>query len=205
MDLSKLVFYVVGPATKVLLQRVLSDYLENNNKKEAESPPIIGAEAGTGDVLAKVILKDYNERHPPASGGRPALLFLAGEQRRDVIPQTLANEKIPHEEITVYETAEKPSFEPELKRTLERLSESGRVVWIAVFSPAGCDALVRTVRAFTEGGGGSGKEVRVGTIGPTTRDYLRDKYGFNAHVCADKPSPEGLGEAINAYMVRGTT
>lgn len=191
---------------------MLSDSLNNiNNNKETETgtklPPIIGAEAGTGDVLVRIILKDYNERYPPASTetDKPALLFLAGEQRRDVIPQTLAKEKIPHEEITVYETSEKASFEPDLKRTLERLSElERRMVWIAVFSPAGCDALVRTVRAFT-GRGGSGKEVRVATIGPTTRDYLRDKYGFDAHVCADKPSPEGLGEGINAYMVRGTT
>ena len=49
----------------------------------------------------------------------------------------------------------------------------------------------------------SGAETRfvIATIGPTTRDYLIDRFGFEPDVCARKPSPEGVGEVIKAFLL----
>jgi len=40
----------------------------------------------------------------------------------------------------------------------------------------------------------------IATIGPTTRDFLREKFGFEPDVCAAKPSPEGVEEGIREFM-----
>ncbi len=40
----------------------------------------------------------------------------------------------------------------------------------------------------------------IATIGPTTRDYLIDTFGFEPDVCAEKPSPEGVGQRIKAFL-----
>jgi len=38
------------------------------------------------------------------------------------------------------------------------------------------------------------------TIGPTTRDHLKNKFGFDADVCAAKPSPQGVGEGLREFL-----
>lgn len=40
----------------------------------------------------------------------------------------------------------------------------------------------------------------IATIGRTTRDFLVDSFGFEPDICARKPSPEGVGEAIKAFL-----
>lgn len=40
----------------------------------------------------------------------------------------------------------------------------------------------------------------VATIGPTTRDYLVRKFGFQPDVCAAEPSPEGVRTGIIQFM-----
>ena len=40
----------------------------------------------------------------------------------------------------------------------------------------------------------------IATIGPTTRDFLVREFGFEPDVCAERPSPEGVGEGIVRVM-----
>ena len=40
----------------------------------------------------------------------------------------------------------------------------------------------------------------VATIGPTTRDFLRNCFGYEPDVCAEKPSPEGVEMGIRAFL-----
>jgi len=44
----------------------------------------------------------------------------------------------------------------------------------------------------------------IATIGPTTRDYLVKEFGYEPHVCAEKPSPEGIYAAIENYRSLNT-
>lgn len=75
-------------------------------------------------------------------------------------------------------------------------------IWIVVFSPAGCGELVQVLQAGRgkEGERQEGKGVFVATIGPTTRDVLLREHGWEVDVCAERPSPEGLGEGIGMFM-----
>jgi uroporphyrinogen-III synthase len=152
---------------------------------------------------------------------KPPLLFLVGEQRRDIIPKTLMdpslpeNKKIPVDELVVYETGVMETFEHDFGKLLQD-TEDMEVRWIVVFSPTGCEAMLRALNMLDpetgrvktrERGGGCGnrkgkgqRTTYIATIGPTTRDYLRKTFGFEPDVCAGKPSPEGIGEAIDVFM-----
>lgn len=104
------------------------------------------------------------------------------------------------EELVVYETGVMESFEGDFADVVGRSSGD---VWVVVFSPTGCEAMLRVLGLgpFAGSGKGSGNgKVFVATIGPTTRDHLREKFGFEAHVCAPKPSPEGVLEGIEKFM-----
>ncbi|KAI4139052.1 MAG: hypothetical protein LQ340_008028, partial [Diploschistes diacapsis] len=118
------IVYVVGPATAAAARALLS-------------PPfpeltILGSETGSGAALASYILAarrsspDNNEAPPPPAKKKP-LLFLVGEQRRDVIPKTLqsaslsAEERIPVEERVVYESSTRTQFEGDFARALAEL------------------------------------------------------------------------------------
>ena len=200
--------YVVGPATARGLRAL-----------NLQSP-ILGEESGNGDALAAFILEHYNSLYNgsyPNGFAKPPLLFLVGEKRRDTIPKTLESAALPPErrlkvdELVIYETGEMPSFkshfsliwEDNRKRQLERQ-------WVVVFSPTGCEALLDSLDLLdTETGKAKlhvdrceskAKGTSIATIGPTTRDYLRNEFGFVPEVYATKPSPEGLGAAIKSFM-----
>ena len=49
-------------------------------------------------------------------------------------------------------------------------------------------------------GGGGGVHTYIACIGPTTRDYLASEFGFEADVCAERPSAEGVKEGIEKFM-----
>lgn len=168
--------------------------------------------------MAHYILDHYGKWYQDYPS-KPPLLFLVGEQRRDIIPKTLMDphlpkEKIiPIEELVVYGTGVMESFETDFTEVLKH-SEDREVRWVVVFSPTGCEAMLRvlgmldpeTGRVKTgERGGGCGvrrgrRKTYIATIGPTTRDYLRRTFGFEADVCAEKPSPEGVGKGIRKFM-----
>lgn len=189
---------------------------------------VIGGECGNGDCLADVILSHYNslprhltysdaERAEGGGGGsekgkgkgeKYPLLFLTGEQHRDVIPKTLISESLPEdqrigvEERIVYGTGIREGFGEVFRDSLTRLLASpggtdGPAVWVAVFSPSGCESMVSVLDELGLRTGT--KRAYVATIGSTTRDHLR-KFGFEADVCAERPSPEGLWDGIRGVM-----
>lgn len=148
------------------------------------------------------------------SAHKPGLLFLVGEQRRDIIPKTLMDPNLPEskrinvDEVVVYETGEMESFESDFASKVSGYTGEENM-WVVVFSPSGCEAMLRvlqlgpfaaTASAAGEENMSAKKKVFVATIGPTTRDHLRNKFGFEPDVCAEKPSPEGVGEGIRKFM-----
>jgi uroporphyrinogen-III synthase len=126
-----------------------------------------------------------------------------------------AHKQIVVEELVVYETGLMESFEQDFSKLLEN-TQNHRVRWVLVFSPTGCEVMLRALGMLDVGtgkvktgerGGGCGnrkgkRKTYIATIGPTTRDYLRKTFGFEPDVCAEKPSPEGIGEAIEKFMDR---
>jgi uroporphyrinogen-III synthase len=219
-----LILYTVGPATSRSLTTLRDTHLPHAS--------IYGSDAGDGQRLALAILEHYNALYDGDgvdAAAKPPLLFLVGEQRRDIIPRTLMAESLPSakrirvDELVVYETGVMESFEGDFRAAVragrEYLAVAGgeRVIWVVVFSPTGCDAMLRvlgllsTSTGSSAGGAGalvdeiaSGTERRVfvATIGPTTRDHLIKNYGFEPDVCAEKPSQEGVGAGIEAFMRR---
>ena len=208
--LSSAPIYTIGPATTRALRSIPS------------TPPfqIHGSHTGNGGALAHHILASYLQPPPAAQQPpRPPLLFLVGDNRRDIIPTTLMSTALPSEqrirvdEIEVYGTSTQPGFSTAFAAELAA-SSAARTRWVVVFSPTGCEAALRelgllddaTGRVKTgERGGGCGirrgrRQTYVATIGPTTRDFLRREFGFEADACAEKPSPEGVGLAIRMFM-----
>lgn len=210
--------YTVGPAT----HRALSSIPQTPELK------IYGAECGNGEALAHYMLPHYKNWHASSSSSsisqgntheNPPILFLVGEQRRDIIPKTLMsptlsqNSYIPVEELTVYGTGVMKSFPQQFRQILSD-TESVAVRWVVVFSPTGCEAMLRELDMLDEAtgkvktgerGGGCGsrkgkRKTYIATIGPTTRDFLRKSFGFEPDVCAETPSPEGIGAAIARFM-----
>ncbi|GAP89859.1 putative uroporphyrinogen-III synthase [Rosellinia necatrix] len=196
--------YSVGPATTRALKAI------------PQSPPlrIFGEHTGVGDVLAQYILEHYGQWYQDRPT-KPPLLFLVGEKRRDIIPKTLmddslaADSRIEVTETVVYGTGVMESFSDDFDKVLS--STSGRPKrWVVVFSPTGCDSMLRGLGILPVGeAGGSGaaeglsrhgpRTTYIATIGPTTRDHLIGTLGFEPDACATKPSPEGVLEAIINY------
>ncbi|MCJ1302003.1 hypothetical protein MMC08_004804 [Hypocenomyce scalaris] len=209
--------YTVGPATSRALTAV----------RDAHLPlcTVEGAESGNGEALAHFILSNYTGRAQfqnsnTALPKRLPLLFLVGEQRRDIIPRTLQSsthqpeDRIDVEELVVYETGVMASFAEDFCTVLARTGEAN-CRWVVVFSPTGCKGMLRELAWLAEGtakvksrnqieeDGGEGREERrtfVASIGPTTRDYLDRQFGFEVDVCAEVPSPEGVGRGIERFV-----
>ncbi|KAL4820669.1 tetrapyrrole biosynthesis, uroporphyrinogen III synthase [Aspergillus spinulosporus] len=200
--------YTVGPATARSLTTLRDRYLPHAT--------IHGAETGNGENLAHFMLEHYNALFFEQEGQqvqKKPLLFLVGETRRDIIPKTLMGtnvdpeRRIDVEEVVVYETGVVEGFEGDFERVLQDcyndVNDSG-MIWVVVFSPTGCDAMVRVLRrknVRVEGENGNrARKVFVATIGPTTRYHLVQEYGFEPDVCAANPSPEGVGAGIEEFM-----
>ncbi|KAK5060979.1 hypothetical protein LTR84_007520 [Exophiala bonariae] len=222
-------------------------------------PSVLGEHTGNGANLAQYILSHYNSLHSrrlytfydaprlpitpligPPGGERfdkedkklrkKALLFLVGEQRRDIIPRTLTdqegklapNERIDVDEVEVYVTGIMESFQDDFSSHIDQVRQAGHsLAVVVVFSPQGCEAMLRALRYINEEGhltalgkgrwqntspsmsGSDGKRqlsVVIATIGPTTRDHLKDQFGFDADVCASKPTPQGVSDGVLAFL-----
>jgi uroporphyrinogen-III synthase len=188
--------YVVGPATARGLRAM--------NLR----CPILGEHTGNGEALAAYMLEHYNNLHP--GPGKPSILFLVGDKRRDIIPKTLQaaelgdDRRCKVDELVIYETGEMHSFKENFT-TLWRKNANARCArqWVIVFSPTGCQAMLESLDLLDRETGRAKpsrpNEILFATIGPTTRDYLNDEFGFTPDVCAEKPSPEGIAEGIRAF------
>jgi uroporphyrinogen-III synthase len=146
---------------------------------------------------------------------KPPLLFLVGEQRRDIIPKTLMDSALPRDrriqvdELVVYGTGVMESFEHDFSNLLQKTANKA-TRWVVVFSPTGCEAMLRALDMLDpETGKVKAKDQRDGktyivTIGTTTRDFLQNKFGFEPDVCAEKPSPEGVEVGIEKFLKERT-
>jgi uroporphyrinogen-III synthase len=143
---------------------------------------------------------------------KPPLLFLVGEQRRDIIPKTLMDpsladdRRIQVDELVVYGTGVMESFEEDFTNILLETKDK-TMRWVVVFSPTGCEAMLRSLNLLDPRTGKAKtygelprRNTYIATIGPTTRDFLQTKFGFEPDVCAKKPSPEGVEEGIRQYL-----
>lgn len=195
--------YTVGPATSFALRSI-----------PAKQPlQIFGSECGNGEALAQYMLSHYNTWHSSRQAPTsrlPPVLFLVGETRRDIIPKTLMNPELPMkqqirvDEVEVYGTGVMESFYDNFVHLLQNSKEKA-LRWVVIFSPTGCEAALlalgildpttKKVKKSYEKG-----NTHVATIGPTTKDYLMKEFGYTPDVVAKKPSPEGIAEAISAYM-----
>jgi uroporphyrinogen-III synthase len=187
--------YSVGPATTRALRAV------------QVQPPLqtFGEHTGNGEALAAYIQEHYRQWYP-AREVLPPLLFLVGEQRRDIIPRTLMDanlartQRIHVDEEVVYGTGVMESF-PKDFGTLINETKDDLERWVVVFSPTGCDSMLRGLGLLGQKGemvdlGRRDGKTFIATIGPTTRAHLMDNFGFEPDVCADSPSPEGILQGI---------
>lgn len=227
-----------------LAQYILSHY----NKLHSQKPLSVGEEgSGPGPGPATALPPSSSSASPLQTAptqdeqvARPKkkLLFLVGEQRRDIIPKTLTDvqgnlapeDRILVDEVEVYATEIMHSFQDEFRTAIDLSERQGRrFVVVVVFSPQGCEAMLRCLgfidrnNALTqrakdrwsgsgseegkgkgedEGQGEQGQSYIIVTIGPTTRDHLKNKFGFEADVCAARPSPQGVGNGLDEFLDR---
>lgn len=116
---------------------------------------------------------------------------------------------MPVTEEIVYGTGVMESFPSDFKEALDGMPESseGDPRWVVVFSPTGCDRMLRGLGWLDEAGlfdvrlrdSSKYASTRVATIGPTTRSHLVDTFGFEPDVSAKVPSPEGVVDAIKEF------
>ncbi|KAI9839750.1 MAG: hypothetical protein M1837_002038 [Sclerophora amabilis] len=144
--------YTVGPATASLL---------SSNPAIAPSS-IHGEHTGNGGALAELIIDHYGQLRdgasttPQGNERAPPLLFLAGEQRRDILPRTLQSAHFAVDELVVYEAVMREGFRETLTARLDGLrdvvitnteknieEEMGDDVWVVIFSPSGCKELLQ--------------------------------------------------------------
>ncbi|KAI5306427.1 hypothetical protein KEM56_000953 [Ascosphaera pollenicola] len=203
-----LAFYTVGPATHRLLNLVRESHFPH-----AE---VVGKEAGTGRNLAHIIQKHYHATETKSAGDdngttkKRGLLFLVGEKHRDDIPRILMNPDLPPEErvnveeLVVYETGVMNLFPDDFAEVIRRAKKKSKVIWVVVFSPARCEAMLKVLRKgpYQQEGNTEKDDTQtfIATIGPTTRDFLKTNYGVDVEVCAETPTPEGVKNGIEAYM-----
>ena len=198
----RLPLYVVGPATARALKALELDC------------SVLGEESGNGETLATFIAAHYNKLYKQ---NKPSLLFLVGEKRRDIIPRALSSEAVPSaeridvDELTLYESVESPNLDVDLRKVLDREDYRSAVEsWFVIFSPAGCKAVIDTLRSINLSKRTKPTELSiersrlnlVATIGPTTKDHLIADFDFEPHVCAAKPTPFEVGVGIKAFRER---
>ncbi|KAH7029384.1 tetrapyrrole biosynthesis, uroporphyrinogen III synthase [Microdochium trichocladiopsis] len=203
--LSNVPVYSVGPSTTRALKAV----------SQHPSLQIFGEHTGNGEALALFIQEHYTSWY----SGRatlPPLLFLVGEQRRDIIPKTLMNpslaadKRIEVTETIVYGTGVMETFPADFATILSKTGGTER--WVVVFSPTGCDSMLRGLGLLDDNNRvlaerkhvqpDNGPQTYIATIGPTTRDFLQTEFGYVPDVCAAKPSPEGVLSGIVEFDSR---
>ncbi|XP_033106830.1 uroporphyrinogen-III synthase-like [Anneissia japonica] len=137
----------------------------------------IGADSGNAENLVKTIKTGY------APSGRP-LLFPCGNLRRETIPQSLDDEGISFESVTVYETTAHPEIDESFRNLIKN---EGVPDYIVFFSPSGvrfsCEAISSLIPAMDE--------IQFIAIGPTTKEAM-EKSGYTVTATAESPSPGSL-------------
>jgi len=189
--------YVVGPATFNAITAL--GFADEN---------VLGKDCGNGDALAQFILNEY-EHQAKAEKRRP-LLFLVGDNHRDIIPKTLTGapelQRVDVDELVIYETTVVQDFREKFRAVIgKEMPESaksqpaGRIRWIVVFSPTGADIALEELRDRANLDE-NGWETLIACIGPTTQRHLETKLGKKPDAIAAKPSPAALWDAMTLCM-----
>lgn len=170
--------YIVGPQTEQLLAR--SSLFQKNSR---------WIQAPNAAQLIQPMIADISQ-HSAEKDGR--LLFLAGDKRRDLIPQALDKANIPFRELQSYATC----AHPDLLNRLRTLETQDNAHWAVYFSPSGLKFIkssLPTSKLLL-----SSNKIKIAAIGPTTADYIKQLNLF-VHVVAEKPDPQHLINAIVQY------
>ncbi|KZT00365.1 tetrapyrrole biosynthesis uroporphyrinogen III synthase [Laetiporus sulphureus 93-53] len=207
-------FYVVGEATA----RALRDIREIVGEYPYVPKDIRGAsESGTGEKLARFILRDLGEK---AKGAR--LLYLTGDKNRDTLPRILGEAGVTLGAIQVYETRGSSKFEADLKEAMHEVRSGGKVSeleqkalhsestdrwWIVYFAPSDAECANPTLRnhfalSFTDAppvASGGKPAPRIAAIGPTTGSFLRDNLAMRVDIVSPAPNPESSAQAIAGF------
>ncbi|KAI4245783.1 MAG: hypothetical protein L6R40_002311 [Gallowayella cf. fulva] len=213
LQLLAIPLYAVGPATARSLEGIQKEYMPCCWVRGGE-------EAGTGELLAELIIGDYNalcsepdslHRKTKENKMKP-LLFLTGAKHRDIVPITLnsapKDQRIDVETMVVYATSESSSFASEIRNIL-RATATAPIRWIVIFSPTGGESLLRALGWLEEDSStvcrveslsSAHRRTYIASIGPTTRDYMKATFSLDVDVCAEKPSPEGVRRGIEEFM-----
>lgn len=123
-------------------------------------------------------------------------------------PSLPQGERIIVDEEVIYGTGVMKSFSEEFESILnDTRHEPER--WVVVFSPTGCDTMLRGLGLLDESSEKVNLEHRDGrtfiaTIGPTTRAHLVNRFGFEPDVCAESPSPDGILHGITKFTTSRT-
>ncbi|QLQ79527.1 hypothetical protein HG537_0C01740 [Torulaspora globosa] len=169
MLLSKTV-YAVGPATEEFLTRIGFKNVKG------------GKNAGTGSILADLIVQDLLEQDQEAAR-HPELLSLVGEIRRDIIPKKLSSQGFRVKEVVTYQTVD---LDDNLERFQKVVSPHS---WVVLFSPQGTEDILSDLKKHPD------TKIKIASIGPTTEKFLNDK-GIQPQVVSPKPDSISLLNAI---------
>ncbi|XP_041749146.2 uroporphyrinogen-III synthase [Coregonus clupeaformis] len=142
----------------------------------------LGEDTGTADVLSSLIIEREDTNILP-------LLFPCGSIKREVLPTALRENGVPLETLMVYQTAQHPDLEKNLKN---HFTEQGVPASIAFFSPSGVKFCLETVRRLS---GEQLNQIKFAAIGPTTADAMTAE-GLSVSCSADRPTTEHLATGI---------
>nr|XP_057918220.1 uroporphyrinogen-III synthase isoform X2 [Doryrhamphus excisus]XP_057918221.1 uroporphyrinogen-III synthase isoform X2 [Doryrhamphus excisus] len=164
--------YVVGEATAALARSI--------------SLNSIGVDTGTAQVLSRVIIEREDTNIPP-------LFFPCGSIKREVLPTALRENGVPLETLTVYQTAEHPDVDKNLRHYF---AQQGLPASIAFFSPSGVKFCLQTVQRLA---GERLAQIKFAAIGPTTREAMLAE-GLSVSCTAEKPTAAHLAVAISQAL-----
>lgn len=129
-----------------------------------------GKDSGNGHKLSELILNEV---------GDEPILYFTGKIRKDIIPNNMINNRKSFTEFVVYSTDELSDND-----IVEKL-EPG--CWVIFFSSQGTKAIVNHLKD---------KPYKIGVIGPTTNDYLKEN-GIQAHLVCASPTADSLYKQLN--------
>ncbi|XP_022201979.2 uroporphyrinogen-III synthase isoform X3 [Nilaparvata lugens] len=141
----------------------------------------LGAETGSAEVLAPLILK--------SDLSKPVLMPV-GNLSRETICNALQSNGVVVDAVQVYETAP----HSDLRGSIESLALCDYNA-MAFFSPSGVNSsvpILRDLRVDLD-------RIKFVAIGPTTERALLD-HGLSVSATASKPTPEALAQAVSSVF-----
>ncbi|KAG3078535.1 hypothetical protein PI124_g14156 [Phytophthora idaei] len=145
-----------------------------------------GDDAGSADVLSAYL---HQDGVLPADCKEKPMLFLCGDKRRDVLPDSFRTRGLPLEELVVYQTCAVQNVEFPAERKVPD--------WIVFFSPSGLKVVKDLALPW--------ESIRKAAIGKTTAAALHEhaiatgQAFWEADVTASKPRPDTLAGAIFVF------